>query len=170
MKASAKVVFLLSVLLMVLCPLLYGQSEPVNNPGDDEFNIFLFSLAAVCVCGMIGAAIVGAVAAALILFFLFALIAVGALSTSVAIGLYNRSYAAGFKSFLIIFFMLGCAAIGSTGVLLVSNLFHLPLSNSMAALTGLTGGLCGGWLMGLATYQTIQAGIQYLAKRLRLSR
>lgn len=165
MKAASKVVFLLTVLLLAFCPALFAQADTVPNPPDEEFNLFLLAMLSVGVFAMMGATIIGAVVASLILFFLFALIAVGVLSTSVAIGLYKRSYAAGFKSFLIILFTVMCAGIGYTGALIAGTLFELPISASTAALTGAIGGFLGGWLMALATYQTIQLVIHYFAKR-----
>lgn len=169
MKAASKVVFLLTVLLLVFCPILFGQADTAPHTEDEEFNLFLFAMLSIVVCAMMGAAIMIAVIAGLVLLFLFAFIAVGALSTSVAIGLYKRSYAAGFKSFLVILFVVICAGIGCTGALLADSLFELPITTFSAALTGAIGGSLGGWLMAVATYQTIQLVFHYFAKRFRLN-
>lgn len=169
MKAVSKVVFLLTVLLLFFCPVLFAQGDTAPNTPDDEFNMFLFAMLSIVVCAMMATAIMGTVIIALVLLFLFTLLAVGALSTSVAIGLYKRSYAAGFKSFLVLVFIVICAGLGFTGALIAGSLFELPVPTASAALTGVVGGSLGGWLMALATYQIIQLVFHYFAKRFRFN-
>ncbi|HYJ37649.1 MAG TPA: hypothetical protein VEV87_03495 [Chitinophagaceae bacterium] len=156
-------------LFLILSPALSQSGKEIAEP-DEEFNLFLFTLAMIFVCAVIGAAIIGGLLAALVLFFLFALIAFGVLSTSVAIGLYRRSYSAGFKSFLIILFALSCAVVGTIGVSLVNIFFALELSRSMAAGVGFLSGAAGGVLMGFATYKVLQTLFKYFVTRLRLTR
>jgi hypothetical protein len=166
MKRQSKIVFVLSILFLVLSMTALGQNKEYDPAKDDEFNIFLLSLATIFVCAMIGAAIVGAFAAAITLFFLFALIAVGVLSTSVAIGLYRRSFSAGFKSFLMILFGIGCSFVGALGLLLADKFFDLPLSSSSSLLVGLLGGLIGGLVLAIASWNVIRWVIKLLTKKL----
>jgi len=101
---KTKIVFIFCCLLFASFFHAFSQSRNSAPEPDEEFNLFLFILLIVFICGMIGAAIIGALAAMLILFILFALISIGVLSSSVALGLYTRSYSVGFKSFLIMLF------------------------------------------------------------------
>lgn len=132
--------------------------------------MFLFAMLSIVVCAMMATAIMGTVIIALVLVFLFTLLAVGAHSTSVAMGLYKRSCAAGFKSFLVIVFVVICAGLGFTEAQIAGSLFELPVPTASAALTGVVGGSLEGWLMALATYQTIQLVFHYLSKRLRFNK
>lgn len=118
---------------------------------------------------MVGAAIVGAMAATLIIFALFALAAIGALSTSIAVGLYKKSFASGFKTFLLIAFGAGCSFFGGAGLFAVHFFFHLPLSAGLCVLVGGISGLIGGIIMAAATYHVFQWVIRSAAQRLRLA-
>ena len=138
------------------------------NAEDDEFNIFLLTIETVFVCGMIGAAIVGAMGAALVLFFLFSFMAIGVLSTSVAIGLYKRSFATGFKSFLIFLFGIGSSVVGAVGLIIARGLFHFHLSGAITLLIGFTAGMSGGIIMGFATYKVLQSILKYLMNKWNL--
>jgi hypothetical protein len=163
MKLHSKLIFILFLLLCVLPA--FAQS---NNSSDDEFNLFLFSLLAIFFCAMIGAAIIGAMVAALVLFFLFALITVGVLSTSVMVGLYKRSFEAAFKSFLMILFAIRGAVIGCVGSYLSKYFLDLHMSTA-AIIIGIAGGLIGGLMMAVATYQVFRWVIKKVTQKLRLA-
>jgi predicted lipid-binding transport protein (Tim44 family) len=166
MKSFSKIAFLLSGLLLILC--VTASAQPTPAEPDDEFNLFLFALAAIFICGMIGAAIVGAMVAALILFFIFGLIGIGVLSASVAVALYKRSYSAGFKSFLILLFGGSCAAIGGIGSYLITYFFNISVSAPYATLLGSLGGLIGGVLMGIVTFRVIRLVLRFINQKLKL--
>ncbi len=133
---------------------------------DDEFNVFLLSLATVFVCAMIGAAIAGAFAAALFFILLTALISVGILSTSVAVGLYKRSAAAGFKTLLVIVFGAGCAVCGLVLSLMVQRFYPEHLSAFTALTAGIIAGAFGGIVIGLSLFTIIQTLFRNIFKRL----
>jgi hypothetical protein len=90
-------------------------------------------------------------------------------STSVAIGLYKRSFTAGFKSFFLLFFGITAAVLG-TGILFLLNLF-IPLSIPTAylALIGFFGGLAGGLLLGRILFHIVKEMIAALAQRLKIT-
>jgi MFS family permease len=163
MKLRSKLIFILFLLLCVFSA--FAQS---NNSNDDEFNLFLLSLLAIFFCAMIGAAIIGAMVAALVLFFLLALITAGVLSTSVMIGLYKRSFEAGFKSFLMILFAVSCAVIGCIGSYLSKYFLDLHMSTAAIIIIGIAGGLIGGLIMAVATYQVFRWVIKKVTQKLRL--
>jgi hypothetical protein len=166
MKQWPKLIFILLSLLTAIAT--FAQSGNANTPNDDEFNLFLLSLLSIFFCAMIGAAILGAIVAALVLFFFFSLIAVGVLSASVAIGLYKHSFAAGFKSFLMILFSASCAAVGGIGSYLANYLFDLNVSTVTVIIIGVAGGLIGGLIMAAATYHLFRWIIKMATQKLRL--
>ncbi len=165
MKHLSKLAIVLFFLFVVTT--VFAQSDNPTSADDDEFNLFLLSLLLIFVCAMIGAAIIGAMAATILLLFLFALMALGVLSTSIAVGLYKRSFSAGFKSFLMILFGLTGAIIAGIGLVLIDYLFRLPTSGLSSFLIGITGGLIGGLLLAIATHHGFQWLIRYLAQKLK---
>ena len=163
MSFSKTIILFFGFLLLFLSPTI-AQSTGVKAD-DDEFNIFLLTIAAVFVCAMIGAAIIGAMVAAVAIFFFFALITIGVLSTSVAVGLYKRSFALGFKSFLFILFGLASSIVGVVGLSIARGLFQLPLSGANTLLIGFASGLLGGILMAMAVYKVIQSIFKYFVNK-----
>jgi len=123
---------------------------------DDEFNLFLLTFAIAFCSAIIGATIVGAFAAAIVFLFLFAMASAGILSTSILIGIYRRSIAAGFRAFLIILCGIGGILIGTPGFWLVNRIFDLPLTNLTSAVIGAAGGLIGGIILGIIIFKPIR--------------
>jgi hypothetical protein len=148
MKSFSKIAFLLSGLLLILC--VTASAQPTPAEPDDEFNLFLFALAAIFICGIFG------------------LIGIGVLSASVAVALYKRSYSAGFKSFLILLFGGSCAAIGGIGSYLITYFFNISVSAPYATLLGSLGGLIGGVLMGIVTFRVIRLVLRFINQKLKL--
>lgn len=168
MTKLSKAKYGLPFLLLILY--LSAVAQPDKAPAsDDEFNVFLLSLATVFMCVMIGAAIVGAFAAALFFISLLALISLGILSASVAVGLYKRSVTAGFKTLLIIVFGTGCAGCGLGLSLLVHSFYPTHLSFAMALVAGLIAGAFGGAVMGLSLFTVIQTALRNISRRLTSS-
>jgi hypothetical protein len=144
-----------------------SQNHPVEDP-DDEFNIFLLALGAAFCSAILGAAVVGSFMAALVLLCIFALVTGGILSVSVLTGLYRRSFAAGFKTFLIIVCCIGCVVAGVPGFWLINRIFSLHLASPSAAWIGLAAGLISGLLLALCLYGIFRAFAAYFKKRLAL--
>jgi hypothetical protein len=134
---------------------------------DDEFNIFLFTLAALFVCALLGAAFIGALMAALIIAFLFLLISIGFLSTATAIGIYKRSFRAGFSSLMMLIFGTGFGLIGSIGILLFVRLFSLPITQPTALIIGLTSGALAGVVLGTLSVKIIQRMLQFVLQKVK---
>jgi len=134
---------------------LVAKNNRANTPNDEEFNLFLFSLLAVAICGMVGATIIGAFAATMVVLMSAALISFGILSISVLAGLYKRSIAAGFKTLLYIICPIGGAVIGMSGFLLADKLFEISIPVKKGLLAGAIGGVIGGIIMAFAVSKIV---------------
>jgi hypothetical protein len=170
-KLFPKVLLLLGICFISFSLVSYGQADTVqiqthstivSNTAatvateDDEFNIFLFTFASVFLAAMAGVALIAAIVTALILFFLFALLSLGVLSTSFMVGLYKKSIAAGFKIFIVLVFTGGGTLIGIIGLWLTKHIFYLSFSDSTSLLIGAASGAIAGILLGLATFKMLQ--------------
>lgn len=147
---------------------VFAQTDK-TPASDDEFNIFLFALATVFACLLIGAAIVGAFVAALFFLSLFALISFGVVSASIAVGLYKRSVATGFKTLLLIVFGTGCAGLGIILAFFFHTIFAIPISSQTTLFLGFAGGALGGIMMGLVSYTIVQTLLKNVVHRLRFT-
>jgi len=136
---------------------------------DDEFNVFILVVGTTVVCAMIGAAIVGAFAAALFLLLLVALAALGIVSASVLVGLYKRSFQSGFKSFIVILSVMVCTALGAGGAWLINHIFKLNITDTTSLLCGGAGGFIGGFIIALAVIKIIQSILSAFKKRMHIS-
>lgn len=165
MRWLSKLIFIFFIIVLAL-PAFSQDLKPAD---DEEFNLFLLSLASIFICAMIGAAIIGAIAASLFLFFVFALIALGVLSTSIALGLYKRSFSAGFQTFMMILFGVCCSIIGGVGLLIVDHLAGLQPSHMTSFLVGTAAGLIGGLLMAIATIRMFQWIAKIIARKFRIA-
>jgi hypothetical protein len=163
MKTRVKGCALLLCLVQAQLTLFAQASSP-----DEGMDMFLLAILAIFFSVLIGAAIVGAFIACVVLFFLFGLMGIGVLSASIAIGLYKRSYTSGLKTFLIILFGLSCGFIGGFGIVAFSSFFHMDLSTGWIFFIGLTGGMIGGALVGWATFKISRVIIKYLINRFDL--
>lgn len=132
---------------------------------DEEFNVFLISIAAFFACAMIGAAIIGSFVATMILLLMFAFLSAGILSVSMVAGFYRRSFQFGFKTFVVILSCLAGVIIGSFGLLIVPRLFNISISNQKALIVGGIGGAVGGIIMGLIIYQALKYSAIYFWKK-----
>jgi hypothetical protein len=140
-------------------------NNPGNNPADEEFNLFLFTLLLVAISAMIGAAIIGAFAATSLLFLLIAFISVGILSVSLLAGLYKRSVTAGFKTFLYIICPLTGMLIGMSGFWIAARLLTISIANKTGLLAGATGGILGGIVMAFALSKTVVGVTRFFWKK-----
>ncbi|HUC82694.1 MAG TPA: hypothetical protein VMR70_17430 [Flavisolibacter sp.] len=155
------------VFLCAFLPSIAQQTEPPMP--DDGFNIFLLLLMSIFGCAMIGAAIIGAIAASLIVFALFGLASLGVLSAVFAVGIYNKSVSAGFKTFLAIVFGITGGILAIAGAFIANRLLGLSVSESTLISLAGAGGAIGGVLLALATFKVVQTALRMLAKRFHLS-
>jgi hypothetical protein len=165
MKLLLKINFLL-ILLFTTTKFLFAQQNEIKP--DEGMDIFLLTIATLFICVMIGAAIIGAMVATFIILVLFAFAGLGILSTSFAIGLYNRSIGSGFKAFLVIVFGLCCSLLGLGSLLLFNELIPLPSSRTSLSIIGITSGAFGGIIMGLLTFKLFQNLFRQLSKRIQI--
>lgn len=139
-----------------------------NDPeakADEEFNIFLLSLALIFAATVIGTAIAGTAVAVIFLLIVFGCMAAGILSISFVAGFYRRSFQFGFKTFVSIISTLAGIIIGGFGLLIISRLFESDLSIQRALLIGGLGGALGGVLMGQLVYQALKQSAIYFWKK-----
>lgn len=168
MNPSPTLKIVLSFLLLLLSFALFAQSN-YDPAHDEEFNIFLLLFATVFVCGLFGAAVVGAVIASLIAFAVFGLIGFGILSTSVAVGLYRKSLTAGFRTFLMIVFGIACGLCGGALAAVAQYHFHLGPSLSFAVLLGFIGGALGGVVLTLISISAVRFMIAKAVAKFKLA-
>jgi hypothetical protein len=165
MKPISKILFFLFSFLLLAGTYCFCQqtAPPVE---DEKFNLFLFSLAFMFVCALMGAAIIGALTAILILSLIFGLVTMGIISTSVVVGIYKRSIGAGFATFMYFAFCISCMAISTGGLFLVKFFVTIPYTNFTLLLTGLGSGLLAGLILGFCTYKLLQLSAQTILKKL----
>jgi hypothetical protein len=164
-----KTLFKLTAFLLVfILPLfLFAQTgNPVYQ--DEGMDLFLLVLASIFMFAIFGAAIIGAFLASFAIILFFTLTALGMVSTSVAIGIYKRSFTAGFKSFFLIFFAAASAALGTVGLLLLHLFLPLNIPTGYLAPIGFLGGLAGGLLLGNVLFYIVKELIATAARRLKL--
>ncbi len=115
-----------------------------------------------------GAALLGAFGGFLLICFVMALMALGLLSTSIVVGIYKRSAAAGFKTFLMVLFGFSCAMIGCFGLIIFNGLLDWTYSNLLLITIGLTAGGIGGLILGLISFRVLRYFGRYAAMKWRL--
>lgn len=162
MRQTTRYLFLLQLLLCSL--VTYAQAVP---PEDDEFNIFLLVVGTIFICGMIGAAIIGAALATFVVLVIAGMAAAGVLSASVLIGWQQRSLKKGFKAFLCIALGAGCAIIGAIGTGIAQSFFHWPITWNTALGIGAAAGLCAGLILAVIFYKMAGLIISTIATKLR---
>lgn len=145
MASSRFLKVLFTFLLLVTVTFLFardGQESPVD---DDMPLMFVFGFYILCM----GAAIfiVGLLVGLGLLAIAGFLIAVGILSSSVLIGLYKKSWLAGFKTFLFLLLSVTGGISGAITAWGLGKIFHFSLSEKSAALIGALGGTAAGLLL-----------------------
>ena len=151
----------------LLLPFLLLAQNDGGHP-DEAMDNFLLAILAIFFSVLMTAAILGACLGLIALFFVFVLIAAGALSASIAIGLYKRSFASGFKTFLVLFFAVTGALIGGTGAVLIASFFHISITGSTLFVIATCGGAVGGMITGLVIYKITRVLMRYLMERLKI--
>lgn len=142
------------------------QNNKTNSEQDDEFNLFLFALAAAFLGLILGAALIGGLTATFIILLLGLFSTLGIISIAVFTGLYKRSASAVFKTLLYIICPIAGMVIGIAGIWIISLLFHLQLNHQTIVITGLTGGFIGGLLMAYTTGKISVILFRFFTKKL----
>lgn len=133
---------------------------------DEEFNLFLFTLAAAFFAVVLGATLIGSLIATLFLLCVFLLVSAGVLSVGVLVGFYRRSVAAGFRTVLMIACIGGGMTAGSLAFWLIDRVFDIHLQPLTALLAGAFSGLVGGLLLGVILFNIIRVFLNYFRKKL----
>jgi hypothetical protein len=117
-------------------------------PIDEEFNLFLFAILILGMIFMCISILIALLIALVCLFAIFGFILVGALSTSIIVGINKKSFTKGFKTFVTVFstFAFGLIGIGSFWFL---NKWLNWWSETKAITIGLSIGLISGLITGL---------------------
>jgi hypothetical protein len=137
----------------------HEELEDNFSPGLGLFAIFAFGFMFIC----IGAGIVLTIIALLIL---FGLIGAGILSASVLIGLYNKSFEKGFKTFIVSATTIGGLFIGATGFWFLNKIVHW-FTTQIALTIGSVGGLLTGFVLGLLVFYVLQKLTAFLKDKLK---
>lgn len=140
----------------------------LNNTEEDEFNLFLLTFGIAFVSAIIIASLIGAMAAILILIFVFLLTSTGVISASFLVGFYKRSVTAGFRTFIVILSTITGVFLGAGGLWFCTKFFHLNIPVPNALWIGAAGGFIGGILMGLIIFKALQLILDYFKNKLRL--
>jgi hypothetical protein len=139
-------------------------STTYANPPDNDFAPGLLGGAIIGITLLLG--IIGAGIALTFLGVLLAagLISFGLLSVSVLFGLQQRSFAKGFRIFVMSLCTVGGSAVGGVGLFFVSSFMHWWTPKN-AFIGGSVGGLLAGFLLGLFVCYFLQRLIQYAQNR-----
>lgn len=162
MKAFIKIS---TFFLVGMLPLFVAAQTDGSFHQDEKMDMFLLVLGSVFMAAMSGAAIIGAFLAVFAILLLFSLTALGLVSTSIAIGLYKRSFTAGFKSFFLLFFGITAAVLGAVSIFFFKLFIPLPISSAYLLPIGFLGGLTGGFLLGKVLFYVIKELIATTARR-----
>jgi len=133
---------------------------------DDDMDVFLLFYGIAFIGIAFAAVFVGAAVMVGFLAVLFVLVSAGVFSTSVLVGMYRRSAAAGFRTLLMIVCGLAGFFTGAVGVWLTGRIFHLHWKAQTALLTGALGGLVGGVVLGLVLFFIFNTFFRYCRRRL----
>ncbi len=159
---------LLLIILFCTSLFLFGQQDhsliigfkPINflDSGYDEnydaapglfiFAVLMFIFILVCIG-------VGIVVATLILLLLFGVIAIGLISSSILVGLYNKSFLKGFKIFIIGGSTMGCTILGIGSFIIYNKIVHY-WSLQTSVFVGILSGSIAGFLLGIIIFYTVR--------------
>jgi hypothetical protein len=137
----------------------YDESQD-SSPG-----LLIFAL--VGLCFMIASVMASIILTVLGLFLLFGFISVGIISTSVLVGLNNKSFSKGFKTFIVLTSSFIGIFICALGFWLLNKVLHWWVWKT-AILIGAIFGLLGGLIFGLLTFYILRWLTNYFKTKLNL--
>ena len=146
--------------------LYFLQAATVEN---EEFNLFLFSILILGIIFICISILLAIVAVLLLSLIIFGFIAVGALSTSVLVGINKKSFTAGFKTFVVVFSTFAFATIGCGSFWFFNRIVHW-WSQTESIIVGTTVGLISGFLTGLLIAFVIKKLSTFLKYKLEKKR
>jgi len=117
-------------------------------PDDEEFNLFLFAILVLGIVFIYVSVLIAILITILLLLIIFGFIAVGALSTSVLVGINKKSFTAGFRTFLMIFSTFSLTVIGIGSFWFLNRIVHW-WNETKAIIIGLSVGLISGLITGI---------------------
>lgn len=135
----------------------YNISTTQSSEGfvDEDFNLFLLGFALVVTAFVILLMGSGAVITIIFLGIIFAFTTFGILTTSILIGIKQKSFQKGFKSFMIILCGIGGLIFGTFALWIWNKVTHWWTLKT-TILFGVSGGLIGGILFGLVSTLILQ--------------
>ncbi|KIC63004.1 hypothetical protein [Chryseobacterium taiwanense] len=171
---------LLFIILFFTSLYAFGQQEPslitdfkslhfVEETYDEGYDgapgLFIFlMLIFILVC--IG---IGIVVATLLFLLLFGIIAMGLISSSILVGLYNKSFLKGFKIFIIGGSTIGCTILGIGSFIIYNKIVHYwPLHTSV--LVGAVSGSIAGLLLGIIIFYAIRKLTGFFYSKLKAAK
>ena len=163
-----------SILLLVVLfwPVWCGAQDTLNAPSpaqDEEMDTFLLMIA---LCAIFLMAIIFVVTVALIfitLLILLGMTAAGILSSAVFVGMYKKSWTAGFKTAWYSMVILLASFSGVAGFGILSYLFDLHASKPTILILGLVTGLLGGAFIAWVSIKFLRFLIQYFQRKMTVS-
>ncbi len=138
----------------------FDQSDDFS-PGMLFFALIGLALILICVGAGIVLTVLGLLA-------IFGLVSFGVLSTSLIVGLNKKSFAKGFKTFIVLSSTVGGLLICGTGFWLFNKIVHWWTTQT-AIFTGATCGLLAGLIFGLLANYILQRLTNYFKTKLNLA-
>jgi hypothetical protein len=136
--------------------------EPVDDASPGMLFLILIAIGAILICLGVGIAVTFLCA-----LVLAGLISFGILSTSIVVGLHQKSFTQGFKVFIVLTASITSTLFGGS-VLWIVNRYFYWFSDTNAFFSGSLIGLIGGLLLGFVAFYIIQQLTLYLKKQFNL--
>jgi len=144
------------------------KDTSMENDESDDFSPGLFFLTVIGLAFILVCVGVGIALTVMVLLILFGLVSFGILSTSFIVGLNKRSFAKGFKTFILLASTIGGLIFGGVGFWLLNKIIHWWTTKA-AIINGLTSGLFAGLIFGFLAYYILQRLTTYFKRKLNLT-
>ncbi|UMQ42597.1 hypothetical protein MKS83_02650 [Chryseobacterium sp. Y16C] len=131
-------------------------------PGLFIFMVLMFIFILICVG-------IGIVIAVLLFLLLFGIIAIGLVSSSILVGLYNKSFLKGFRILIIGGSTIDCAILGIGSFIIYNKIVHYwPLQTSI--FVGTLSGSIAGFLLGIIIFYAIRRLTGFFYSKLKATK
>ena len=144
------------------------KSNSMEYDESDDFSPGLFFFAMIGFVFILVCVGAGIVLTVLGLLIIFGLVSFGILSTSIIVGLNKKSFAKGFKTFIVLASTIGGLLFFGVGFWLLNKIVHWWTTQT-AIITGATSGLIAGFAFGLLAYYILQRLTTYFKQKLNLT-